>query len=410
MRIGVVGAGASGMMAAIAAARDGAKVTILEKNDRVGKKLLVTGNGKCNISNLDFDMDKYYCRDKEKLQSLFQCFSVEDTITFFEENGLMLRSRDGYLYPYSEQASTVLDVFRRMLTERNIEIVTETEIMEAAYKRTEKNFILKSENRTFLFDRLILACGGPAGLKRGEGMGGFDLVRSFGHKIWPVVPGLVQLRSKDSFLKLMTGVRAKAQAVLLLNSQESGRELGEIQFTDFGVSGIPIFQISRTAAYGLKDGKEAVVSINFFPDQKEKEFEDMAASRYKRMRDTSLEEFLLGTCNKKINQAMIKQAGLSPSDRVEKIGLQRIIGLMKAYQGLTIRIDQTNPIGNAQVCAGGVDLNEVDDSLQSLKCPGLYLTGEMLDVDGKCGGYNLQWAWTSGYIAGRNAGCLELIS
>lgn len=407
MEIGIVGAGASGMMAAIAAARGGAKVTIVEKNNRVGKKLLVTGNGKCNVSNLDFGMDKYYCRDKGKLQRLFQCFSVEDTITFFEENGLMLRSRDGYLYPYSEQSSTVLDIFRRMLTESKIETVTETEIREASYNKATKKFILKSENRTFSFDRLILSCGGPAGLRKDEGMGGFDLVHSFGHRIRPVVPGLVQLRSKESFLKLMAGVRAKAEAVLLLDGKESGREPGEIQFTDYGISGIPIFQISRTAAYGLKDGKEAVVSINFFPDQKEKEFQDMIANRYKRMRDTSLEEFLLGTCNKKINQAMIKRAGLSPSHKVEKLGLQRIIEFMKEYQGLTIRIDQVNSMENAQVCAGGVDLREVDDSLQSLKCPGLYLTGELLDVDGKCGGYNLQWAWTSGYIAGRNAGCLE---
>lgn len=407
MEIGIAGAGASGMMAAIAAARGGAKVTIVEKNNRVGKKLLVTGNGKCNVSNLDFGMDKYYCRDKEKLQRLFQCFSVEDTITFFEKNGLMLRSRDGYLYPYSEQSSTVLDIFRRMLTENKIEIVTETEIREASYNKATKKFILKSENRTFSFDRLILSCGGPAGLRKDEGMGGFDLVHSFGHRIRPVVPGLVQLRSKESFLKLMAGVRAKAEAVLLLDGKESGREPGEIQFTDYGISGIPVFQISRMAAYGLKDGKETVVFINFFPDQKEKEFRDMIANRYKRMRNTSLEEFLLGTCNKKINQAMIKRAGLSPSHKVEKLGLQRIIELMQGYQELPIRIDQVNSMENAQVCAGGVDLREVDDSLQSLKCPGLYLTGELLDVDGKCGGYNLQWAWTSGYIAGRNAGCLE---
>lgn len=407
MEIGIAGAGASGMMAAIAAVQSGAKVTILEKNNRVGKKLLATGNGKCNVSNLDFGMDKYYCRDKEKLKRLFQCFSVEDTITFFEENGLLLRSRDGYLYPYSEQASTVLDIFRRMLTERKIETVTETEIREASYDKVTKKFTLKSGNRTFSFDRLILSCGGPAGLRKDEGMGGFDLVHSFGHRIWPVVPGLVQLRAKESFLKLMAGVRAKAEAVLLLDGKESGREQGEIQFTDYGISGIPVFQVSRMAAYGLKEGKEAVVSINFFPDYQEKEFEDMIANRYQRMRDTSLEEFLLGTCNKKINQAMIKRAGLSPSDKVEKLGLQRIIGLLKEYQGLNIRIDQVNSMENAQVCAGGVDLSEVDDSLQSLKCPGLYLTGELLDVDGKCGGYNLQWAWTSGYIAGRNAGCLE---
>lgn len=407
MKVGIVGAGASGMMAAIAAASDGAEVTVLEKNDRVGKKILSTGNGKCNLSNLTFDMDRYYCRDRSKLQRLFDCFSVEDTITFFEKNGLMLRSRDGYLYPYSEQASTVLDIFRRMLSERKIETVTETEIREASYDSAAKKFILKSENGTFTFDRLILSCGGPAGLKKGEGLGGFELVCSFGHEIWPVVPGLVQLRARESFLKLMAGVRAKAEAILWLDGQESGREKGEIQFTDYGISGIPIFQMSRTAAYGLLEGKTAEVTINFFPDQEKEAFEDMIELRYERMKDVNLEEFLLGTCNKKINQAMIKRAGLSLSDRVEKLGFERIKELLKEYQGLGIKIDKVNPMENAQVCAGGVDLREVDEGLQSRKCSGLYLTGELLDVDGKCGGYNLQWAWTSGYIAGRNAGCLE---
>lgn len=410
MKIGIAGAGASGMMAAIAAAQKGVEVTLLEKNDRVGKKLLATGNGKCNLGNLDFSVDKYYCRDKERLGRLFDCFSVKETIAFFQENGLLLRDREGYLYPYSEQASTVLDVFRRLLAERKIRIVTGACVRKAVFDREWGVFRVFSDKESFVFDRLVLSCGGPAGLKQGDGMSGFALAERFGHSIAPIAPGLVQLRSGDSFLKPMAGVRAKGEAVLWLNGAEAAREQGEIQFTEYGISGIPVFQMSRTAAYGVAAGCPTEVSVNFFPQWGPEEFEERIRHRYERMENASLEEFLLGTCHKKINQALVKKEGLRPGDRIDQIGLSKIRRLMQNYQKLVIRIEKPNSMEHAQVCAGGVGLDQVDGGMQSLLCPGLYLTGELLDVDGRCGGYNLQWAWTSGYIAGRNAGCSESIS
>lgn len=403
MKVGIIGAGASGMMAAITAAECGAEVIIFEKNARVGKKILATGNGKCNLSNLEFDMDKYYCSDKEKLSRLFSIFSLWDTINFFESNGMLIRNKNGYLYPYSEQASTVLDIFRKILNDRKIEIYTETEISNVRFHKEKKKFRVETKGQKYEFDRLILSCGGPASQRKGEGMTGYYMAQSFGHTLHRAVPGLVQLRSSDGFIKGMAGVRCQAKAELYADNEKLSEEQGEVQFTEYGISGIPVFQFSRMAAYALDEGKKVYVKLNFFPDYEEKAFLYIVRSRFDTMQEASIEEFLLGTVNKKINLAMIKKEGMKPGDKIGKLGFQKIKELMQSYRNLVIHIEAANGMENAQVCAGGVDFEEVDMQLTSLKQPGLYLTGELLDVDGKCGGYNLQWAWTSGYIAGRNA-------
>ncbi|MBQ9927669.1 MAG: aminoacetone oxidase family FAD-binding enzyme [Lachnospiraceae bacterium] len=403
MKIGIIGAGASGMMAAIAAAENGGEVTLMEKNERVGKKILSTGNGKCNISNLEFNMDKYYCADKEKLHQIFTVFSLWDTIAFFENNGMMVRNKNGYLYPYSEQASTVLDYFRKMLAANKISVETECEVISAKFCKGSNQFEVKTKEKSFIFDKLIIACGGPASMKKEDGMSGFAMAESFGHTISKVVPGLVQLKSDESFLKAASGVRAQAQVSLVVQGEKVSEEQGELQFTDYGLSGIPIFQFSREAAYALEAGKEVFVEVNLFPDYEEMAFEYMMRVRYELGKEATLEEFLLGTVNKKINQAMMKKAGYKPGDKIVDIGYKNLKEFMKMYRQLKVHITAANGMENAQVCAGGVDFLEVSTEMESAICPGLYFAGELIDVDGKCGGYNLQWAWTSGYIAGRNA-------
>lgn len=391
------------MMAAVTAADNRAAVTVFEKNDRVGRKILSTGNGKCNFSNLDLDMDKYYCEDKEKLANMFSEFSNRQAVSFFEENGMMVRNKNGYLYPYSEQASTVLDLFRKMLKERNITVITQADIARVFFHNKKKCFIVEEKEKQYEFDRLILSCGGPAFQKAKEGMDGFQMAGKFGHTVKMLMPALVQLRAADSFLKGMAGVRATAQLELYADEKLLAVERGELQFTDYGISGIPVFQFSRNAGYAVKAGKHVAVKINLFPDYEEADFKDRIQSRYARMKEATMEEFLLGMANKKINTALLKYAGLKPESRVKELGIQRIMDFMTGFLKLTVHITDTNGMGNAQVCAGGVDFREVDGGLQSLKQPGLYFAGEILDVDGKCGGYNLQWAWTSGYLAGRNA-------
>lgn len=402
MKVGIIGAGASGIMAAIAAADCGVSVTLLEKNDRIGKKILATGNGKCNLSNLDFNVGKYYCDDKEKLKNIFSVFSVEDTIAFFEDNGMMIKNKNGYLYPYSEQAATVLDVLRRMLKERKVEIITEADITDVFYVNKKNCFVVETGGQKFQFDRLILSCGGPAGKKKEE-LSGFHIAEGFGHSLKRIVPALVQLRSPDSFIKGMAGVRIQAELELFADGKMLSGEKGELQFTDYGISGIPVFQFSREAGYALLEGKKVSVSINFFPGYGETEFQTMIGKRFAKMGDSTLEEFLLGMVNKKINTALMKYAGLKPEQQIKTIGLSNIKKFMLNYRQLIVHIDRSNGMENAQVCAGGIDFKEVDLQLQSRKQKDLFLTGEMLDIDGICGGYNLQWAWTSGYVAGKNA-------
>ncbi len=401
MKIGIIGAGASGMMAAICAAQKGANVVLIERNDRVGKKILATGNGKCNISNLSFDMSNYYCADTEKLEQIFSVFSVKELIAFFETNGMMIRSKNGYLYPYAEQAAVVLDFFRRLLQNKKIKICLEQEVNRVEYNGDK--FIVEGDSFSEKFDKVIVACGGPASQKKGIGMTGFDIACKFGHQVHNVVPGLVQLRASDSFLKIMAGVRSQAEIKLFVNDKYVATEQGEVQFTDYGISGIPVFQISRMVSYAVEDGKKVTVRINFFPEMEEREFWDCMNARYDKMQGATVEEFLSGTVNKKINTALIKQAGLKPEQNVNKISFESIKFLLKQYRELVVHITSANGMENAQVCAGGVDVAEISTNMESLKCKGLYFTGEVVDVDGKCGGYNLQWAFTSGYIAGRSA-------
>lgn len=417
-RIAVIGGGASGLMAAVTAAEKGADVTIIEKNDRVGKKLLATGNGKCNFSNRELHTDCYYGEYTETLPYYFKQFSVQDTIAFFEEAGMLCKEKNGYLYPYSEQASTVLDIFRLKLRELNIK--TELQTAVKAVRKSKKNglfFIeradskdsagstdrLEAEGRKQGFHAVILSCGGCAAPKTGSDGSGYRLAAGFGHRVSKAVPALVQLRCREDFFKAAAGVRCEALLKLGSVSEPVQTERGELQFTDYGISGIPVFQLSRNAAYLLMRRKEVPVYIDFFPDYGKREYEDMCRGRIENRKGKDAGELLLGMANKKINLVLLKLAGIKPTEEAGKIDVRRLEELLYSYRGLRVHVTAANSFDHAQVSAGGVSMKEVSKHLESVIVPGLYLTGELLDIDGRCGGYNLQWAWTSGYIAGRKA-------
>lgn len=404
LTVAVVGGGASGMLAAITAAAEGAEVTLYERTDRIGKKLLATGNGKCNLGNLDLSMEQYYCSDKKKLQGMFERFSVWDAISFFEDSGLLIKNKNGYLYPYAEQASAVLDILRMKVEEAKVRLITQTEITGISYEEKKKVFCLQNkEGKRAAFDRVILACGSPASLKKGEGLTGYDISRKLGHRVWPILPGLVQLLSDEDFCRALAGVRCQGGIRLFADKKELASDAGEIQFTESGVSGIPVFQLSRTAGYALREKKEVEVCIDFFPDWDKKRCEAFCRKRFEENRGRTLEAFLTGTLNKKVNMVLIKRCGCKPSATAEEAGCEKVRELFESARNLRFHITGTNPLEKAQVCAGGISFDEIDENMQSKLLPGLYFAGEMLDVDGKCGGYNLQWAWTSGYLAGKNA-------
>lgn len=400
MKVCVIGGGASGMVAAITAARAGAQVTILEKNDRPGKKLLVTGNGKCNLGNRNLSVGQYYSEDISFVKRVLDRFGTEEAIAFFGSLGLVVREKNGYLYPYSEQASTVLDVLRFELEQLGVTIRTGCPV-RSLHRAGTGAFLVCLDEEQLTFERVILACGGRAASKTGSAGDGYLFAGQFQLKVVPVVPALVQLRCQGSFWKSIAGVRTDARIYVKQKGQVVASERGELQLTEYGISGIPVFQLSRIVNRLLEKMPEVELSIDFMPDQPDDFYDVFAKSVKKRTR--TAEEYFVGIWNKKLLQVLLKEAGVRPGDFVRNIPGQVLERVYTMSRQFPVVCTGSNSFEQAQVCAGGVSLGELTDTLEAKKVPGLYLTGELLDADGKCGGYNLHWAWSTGYIAGSAA-------
>ena len=405
-KVAVIGGGAAGIAAALTAAEQGANVTIFERNERIGKKILATGNGKCNLSNRAMSLDCFHTSDEAKLKSCLERFGVEETIAFFENIGLMIKDKNGYLYPLSEQAAVVLDVLRIAIGERGIQIKTGAKVQKVQVNGSRFEVFYNDKNECF--DRVILTCGSKAAPKTGSDGWGYEVAKTMGHRIVKVVPSLVQLRCRDSFCKALAGIRAEACIHIYEDGRELCKESGEVQLTDYGISGIPVFQLSALVNRRLSEKKhgEITASIDFLPGLSQADFQKWQNQRLERGclgRNETLcvEEFFTGILNKKLMMVFIKLAGLKPDMAVKELSERQLRKVLDFCKGLTFHIEGHNGFENAQVCAGGVDMKEVTMDLESLKVPGLFFAGEILDVDGRCGGYNLQWAWTSGVIAGK---------
>ena len=402
-KIAVIGAGASGMTAAIRAARMGAQVSVYERNDRVGKKILSTGNGKCNFSNEKMSAEFYRGSGVMLVEPIFQTFGVGDTKAFFTELGMRIKDRDGYLYPASGQASTVLDVLRYELKRLPVNIHTDQ-------RATELNAgsngiaVVTEDGIKEKYDAVVLACGGKAAPKTGSDGQGFVFAERLGHHIVPVVPALTALRCSEDFYKQVAGVRCDANLTLYIDGQPVRSDTGELQWTDYGISGIPVFQISRDAAYGMLEHRNVTVKIDLMPDFTEDDSYSLFwKERWERQGRQTMEQFVTGLVNKKIGLLFLKLAGIRENERAAEVSPARREKFQKLYRSLTVSVCGTNAFDQAQVCAGGVDCYEVTDTLESRIAPGVFFAGEILDIDGICGGYNLQWAWSSGTVAGRAA-------
>lgn len=402
-KVAVIGGGASGMTAAIQAAGMGAAVTVYERNDRLGKKILSTGNGRCNFSNEAMGAEFYHGSGKALADSVLSAFGVAQTKDFFSSLGMRIRDRDGYLYPASDQASTVLDLLRYELDRRQVTVHTEAAVQTLSFEQGRKQFLVGHQEKEAYYDAVILCCGGKAAPNTGSDGSGFRLAKRFGHRIVRLVPALAALVCKEPFYKQVAGVRCDTELTLHVAGKEAYRERGELQLTDYGLSGIPAFQFCRTAAYALLDKKPVTVRVSFLPD-----FDEGTCSAFFRERlaargEDEMDVFLTGIVNKKINRLLLKLAGIRETGRAKDVPAAAFERLQSLYLGLETVVTGTNGFDRAQVCAGGVDCNEVTETLMSKKQPGLYFAGEILDIDGFCGGYNLQWAWSSGTVAGKAA-------
>ncbi len=402
VKIAVIGGGAAGMMAAIAAAKKGADVTIIEATGRIGNKILLTGNGKCNFSNLFLDESCYYCKDKEFLMRLFERFSAKDVMAFFEDAGMLIKNRDGYLYPIGEQASIVLDILRMELKKFGVSIITEKKVTKVT-KEKETFFVYTENDEEYYFDKVIVTTGGRSYPKTGSDGSGYKLAKKMGHRIIPTVPALVQLVGRDDFYKMIAGVRTEGSVSIYVDEVLVRMEQGEIQFTDYGISGIPVFQLSRLVSYGLFEQKNVKIIADVLPELKLDELKSMVDTRLILHKENTLEEFMCGLANKKLCLWAIKQAGCKPADIVKSKSPKELFEIVKQLKNIVFNIIDTKGYATAQVTAGGVDVCELDENLQSKFVKGLYFAGEIVDVDGICGGYNLQWAFAGGYLAGCDA-------
>ncbi|MDE6673323.1 MAG: aminoacetone oxidase family FAD-binding enzyme, partial [Acetatifactor sp.] len=359
--------------------------------------------------------------------SVLERFGTEETIAFFASLGLMVRERRGYLYPVSEQAAVVLDVLRYGLEREGITVLTQAFVKEIAPMRRDEpdilrrqarrikdsacqGYLLRLHNKDNIWaKRVILACGGQAAPKTGSDGSGYELARFLGHHVIPPVPSLVQLHCGEKYCKALAGVRAEGVVRICLDEDSKAdslqdcicREAGEIQFTEYGISGIPVFQLSGSVNQLLAQERKLRAEIDFFPQYEEKDYEQLCRQRLENLKGQTVETFFTGMLHKKIMNVCIRQAGLASEQKADGADRQRLRQVFALCRRLPFTITGSHPFDSAQVCRGGVSLQEVDSLLQSKCSPGLYLAGELLNVDGRCGGYNLQWPGPAGILRER---------
>ena len=403
----IVGGGASGMFAAITAKDFGLDVAILEGTDRVGKKILTTGNGRCNISNrnISFPFFTHHSENTQFFSNALSDFSVEDTENFFLSLGLpLVELKNGKMYPKSLQASSVVDILRLSLEDRNIPVYTDCKV-KVIHK--DKNFKLSTSNEEknlFTCNKLILACGGKSAVKTGSDGTGYLLAKSLGHTIIDTIPGIVQLKLDSPYLKSISGVKFDGFATLLVNGEPIRKEFGEILFTDYGISGPPILQISGYASKALLKKKKVEIVVDMMPNESISDIENFIEGHFAIFSHRPLIDALIGVVHKKLIPILLKASGIQnlhmPCYELSWEEKKNLINILKAWK---FTCYDTNGFNQAQVTIGGVNTKEVDSStLESKIVDNLYFCGEILDVDGDCGGFNLQWAWSSGHFVAKN--------
>ena len=400
MIVCIIGGGASGMVAALAAAENpNVQVILLERQARVGRKLQATGNGRCNLSNIHALEGHYHGEDAAFADIALGAFDPDATLRWFRELGLYtVTEESGKVYPYSDQANSVVDVLRLALEKENIALKTGFEVQKI--QKTENGFTVSDGNEHIACDRLIVACGGLAGTKLGGTMSGYKLLAKLGHRATRLRPALVQIKTDWAGIAALKGVRANCHIEILKNGEIFSQSAGEIQFTEQGISGPVVFEISRDVCYGAGSW---ICRLDFLPDWDE----GVLRSELERRRNTNLpmDELLTGIIHNRLGRVLTKAAGIKGKQLAKEISNLEVAEVCRAAKAFELKLTEPMGMDSAQVTAGGVYTDGFDPAtMESKLVPGLYACGEVLDIDGDCGGYNLQWAWSSGRCAGLHAG------
>lgn len=402
-KIIVIGAGAAGMIAAISANLNGGDVILLERNNRVGKKLLATGNGRCNYTNRNLTINNYHGSNPKFAYSVLSQFDVNRTMDFFERLGITPAiEENGKVFPLSYQSSSMLDVLRYEIENQGIQLITEAYVRNIK-KDKEYTLILK-DGRKFQGDKIIMATGGMALPNSGSDGNGYTLCQKLGHNLVDVFPGLVQLELEGNIFKSLSGTKFLGRAGIYIDNKLIIEDTGDILFTNYGISGPPILQLSRTALENLKLGKDVELRVSIIHTKNIEELYEYLVYRFSLMPRKAIEIGLIGFINKKLILPILKEVNIDKNKNSANLSKEEIRKLAEILLGWSFKVTGSQPWANAQVTVGGIDTKEINNKTMESKIhSGLYIVGELVDIDGDCGGYNLQWAWSSGYIAGENA-------
>jgi predicted Rossmann fold flavoprotein len=375
------------------------QVVLFERQSRVGRKLQATGNGRCNLTNLHANERGFHGDDPGFCHSALTRFDVNGTLDWFSGLGLFtVAEPSGRVYPYSDQANSVVDVLRFALEKPNIQLLTGFDVRKV--RKTDGGFTVESVEEAVFCDKLIVACGGLAGTKLGGSMSGYQILGKLGHRCTKLRPTLVQLKANWGALPALKGVRAGCKVEILCNGTVYAQSAGELQFTEYGLSGPVIFEVSRDVC---REKGEWICRLDMLPHVPAEQL----LEELKRRRNTNLpcEELLTGVLHNRLGRVLSKAVGINPSAMVRQLGDDALNALCRAVKAFEVELVEPMGMDSAQVTAGGIMTADFDpNTMESRIVPGLYACGEVLDVDGDCGGYNLQWAWSSGRCAGQAAG------
>ncbi len=395
----VIGGGASGMMAALTAAEaPERRVLLLERQQRVGRKLLATGNGRCNLTNTGACLSNYHGADRTFAAPALAAFPPEKTLAFFHSLGLVtVEEAGGRVYPLSDSANSVADVLRFALEARGVEL--RVSCPARRIRRLERGFEVLTDEGALSADKLIVCCGGAAGAKLGGVMDGYELLKELGHRRTALRPSLVQILTAPEYPRALKGVRADCALTLYAGGRVLGRSAGELQFTESGISGPAAFDISRAVSEG---GDGLSISADFMRDYAPERVLQLLRDRQKALPGLPASDFLTGMLHNRLGRMLVRYAGFRQESPLSSFTVKETEALARAVKNFRLPIRGTAGFDSAQVTAGGIRTDGVNpETLESRTVQGLFLCGELLDIDGDCGGFNLQWAWASGRLAGR---------
>jgi predicted Rossmann fold flavoprotein len=398
--IAIIGAGASGIIAALFAAKHGSKVTLFEKQGRIGRKILSSGNGRCNISNMHIDVAKYHGHNPEFVRNVYAKFGLYETIAFFESIGLpLIEETEGRLFPASSQASSVVDLLDYELTKNKIEIKLNRKVESIECSKSRFRIITAGKEESF-FDSVILSAGSCANSGLGASDSGYELAKSFGHKVYEPFPAILPISIPLKIIHTLEGIKWNCGIKVEVKGKTVAESSGELLFTKYGISGPAALNVSRAVNQSILENTNPQIAIDFFPD-KTKEILVGIINNLWTDSERNVSFSLTGIIKKRIPEVLLKVAGIDPGKQVKILSDKEKENIINSLKNFILTPGHPRSFKEAVIAAGGVDVNEINPSkMESVIIRNLYITGELLDIDGDSGGYNLQFAWSTGAVAG----------